>query len=241
MAATELKQRSNRRLFGRYSGWDVSFNIVNYTLLILFTFICVFPFINTVANAFSSSHAIQTGKVVLWPVDFQLDAITKVVTDANIIRSLWITVYITVVGTALNMLFTITTAYPLSRKDLKGRKYFMNFMIITMVFSGGLIPGYLLIKSLGLLNSLWSLMIPGLISAFLVIIMKSFFSKYSRRTAGCRRYGRLRQYTLSGADRASPLGRRPGDGKLVLCSRSLELLFQRGFVYRRFHSLHAAG
>jgi len=175
MAATELKQRSNRRLFGRYSGWDVSFNIVNYTLLILFTFICVFPFINTVANAFSSSHAIQTGKVVLWPVDFQLDAITKVVTDANIIRSLWITVYITVVGTALNMLFTITTAYPLSRKDLKGRKYFMNFMIITMVFSGGLIPGYLLIKSLGLLNSLWSLMIPGLISAFLVIIMKSFF------------------------------------------------------------------
>lgn len=175
MAATELKQRSNRRLFGKYSGWDVSFNIVNYTLLILFTFICVFPFINTVANAFSSSHAIQTGQVVLWPVDFQLDAITKVVTDANIIRSLWITVYITVVGTALNMLFTITTAYPLSRKDLKGRKYFMNFMIVTMVFSGGLIPGYLLIKSLGLLNSLWSLMIPGLISAFLVIIMKSFF------------------------------------------------------------------
>ncbi|RAV11141.1 carbohydrate ABC transporter permease [Paenibacillus contaminans] len=175
MAATELKQRSNRRLFGKHSGWDVSFNIVNYTMLILFTFICVFPFINTVANAFSSSHAIQTGQVVLWPVDFQLDAITKVVTDANIIRSLWITVYITVVGTALNMLFTITTAYPLSRKDLKGRKYFMNFMIVTMVFSGGLIPGYLLIKSLGLLNSLWSLMIPGLISAFLVIIMKSFF------------------------------------------------------------------
>ncbi|OAS13498.1 ABC transporter permease [Paenibacillus oryzisoli] len=149
--------------------------MVNYTLLILFTFICIFPFINTVANAFSSSHAIQTGKVVLWPVEFQLDAMKSVVTDSNIIRSLGVTIYITVVGTALNMLFSITTAYPLSRKDLKGRKYFMNFMIVTMVFSGGMIPSYLLIKSLGLLNSLWALMLPGLISAFNVIIMKTFF------------------------------------------------------------------
>ncbi|WP_082595589.1 carbohydrate ABC transporter permease [Paenibacillus sp. Soil750] len=175
MAITAHKHGNRRSLFGKYSGWDVSFNIVNYTLLILFTFICIFPFINTLANAFSSSHAIQTGKVVLWPVDFQLDAMKSVVTDSNIIRSLGVTIYITVVGTALNMLFSITTAYPLSRKDLKGRKYFMNFMIVTMVFSGGMIPSYLLIKSLGLLNSLWALMLPGLISAFNVIIMKSFF------------------------------------------------------------------
>ncbi|NOU85867.1 ABC transporter permease subunit [Paenibacillus sp. LMG 31460] len=175
MAATARKQGYKRSLFGKYSGWDVSFNIMNYTLLIVFTFICVFPFLNTLANAFSSSHAIQTGKVVLWPVEFQFDAMKAVITDSNIIRSLGVTIYITVVGTALNMLFTITTAYPLSRKDLKGRKYFMNFMIVTMVFSGGLIPGYLLIKSLGMLNSLWALMIPGLISAFNVIIMKTFF------------------------------------------------------------------
>ncbi|MGO4499799.1 carbohydrate ABC transporter permease [Paenibacillus sp. 2RAB27] len=175
MEATAHKHGNRRSLFGKYSGWDVSFNIFNYTLLILFTFICIFPFINTLANAFSSSHAIQTGKVVLWPVEFQLDAMKSVVTDSNIIRSLGVTIYITVVGTALNMLFSITTAYPLSRKDLKGRKYFMNFMIVTMVFSGGMIPSYLLIKSLGLLNSLWALMLPGLISAFNVIIMKSFF------------------------------------------------------------------
>jgi putative aldouronate transport system permease protein len=175
MAATAHKHGNRRSLFGKYSGWDVSFNIFNYALLILFTFICIFPFINTLANAFSSSHAIQTGKVVLWPVEFQLDAMKSVVTDSNIIRSLGVTIYITVVGTALNMIFSITTAYPLSRKDLKGRKYFMNFMIVTMVFSGGMIPSYLLIKSLGLLNSLWALMLPGLISAFNVIIMKSFF------------------------------------------------------------------
>jgi putative aldouronate transport system permease protein len=175
MAAIDQKHRFKRRMFGKYTGWDVSFNIVNYTLLIAFTFICIFPFLNTLANAFSSNHAIQTGQVVLWPVGFQFDAMKSVLMDSNIIRSLGITVYITVVGTALNMFFTITTAYPLSRRDLKGRKYFMNFMIITILFSGGLIPGYLLIKTLGLINSLWSLMIPGLISAFNVIIMKSFF------------------------------------------------------------------
>jgi ABC-type glycerol-3-phosphate transport system permease component len=175
MATTEQTRRYRRRIFGKHSGWDVSFNIVNYSLLILFTFICIFPFVNTIANAFSSSHAIQTGQVVLWPVEFQMDAMKSVITDANIIRSLWVTIYVTVVGTALNMLFTITTAYPLSRRDFKGRKYFMNFMIVTMVFSGGLIPGYLLIKSLGMLNTLWSIMIPGLIGAFNVIIMKTFF------------------------------------------------------------------
>lgn len=175
MATNVQQQRIKRKPFGRYTGWDVSFNIVNYTLLILFTFICIFPFLNTLANAFSSNHAIQTGKVVLWPVDLQFDAMRSVLTDANIIRSLWITVYVTVVGTALNMLFTITTAYPLSRRDLKGRKYFMNYMIVTMVFGGGLIPWYLVIKSIGLLNSLWALIIPGLISSFNVIIMKTFF------------------------------------------------------------------
>ncbi|MDF2651924.1 MAG: carbohydrate transporter permease [Paenibacillus sp.] len=175
MAVTNQASRSKRSIFGKLSGWDVSFNIFNYGLLIVFTFICIFPFVNTIANAFSSSHAIQTGQVVLWPVDFQTDAMRSVLTDSNIIRSLWVTIYVTVVGTALNMLATIITAYPLSRRDLKGRVYFMNFMIVTMVFSGGLIPGYLLIKSLGLLNSLWALIIPGLIGSFNVIIMKSFF------------------------------------------------------------------
>lgn len=175
MAAIEQKNQFKRRMFGKYTGWDVSFNIVNYSLMIFFTFICIFPFLNTLANAFSSSHAIQTGQVVLWPVEFQLDAMKSVIFDKNIIRALGVTVYITLFGTALNMLFTIGTAYPLSRRDLKGRKYFMNYMIITMLFGGGLIPGYLLIKNLGMLNTLWSIMIPGLIGAFNVIIMKSFF------------------------------------------------------------------
>lgn len=158
-----------------YSLWDTAFHIANYTLVALLTFVCIFPFVNTFANAFSSSHAIQAGKVVLWPVDFQLDAMKSVFWDNNVIRALGVTVYVTVVGTAINLLFTILTAYPLSRRDLAGRKYFMNYLIFTMMFSGGLIPGYLLIKNLGMLNTLWAIIIPGAISVFNVIIMKTFF------------------------------------------------------------------
>ncbi|WJH33392.1 carbohydrate ABC transporter permease [Paenibacillus sp. CC-CFT747] len=135
----------------------------------------MFPFLNAVANAFSSNRAIQTGLVTIFPIEWQWDAMKTVLGDKQVIRSLGVTVYITVIGTALNMIFTILTAYPLSRRDLKGRTLFMNYMIITMLFGGGLIPFFLLVKALGMLNTLWSLMIPGLISAFNVIIMKTFF------------------------------------------------------------------
>lgn len=154
---------------------DTIFVATNYVCLVFFTFICLFPFLNTISNAFSSSRAIQSGQVTIFPIDFQTQAIQMILADNTVLRAMAITIYITVVGTALNLLFTITTAYPLSRRDLKYRSIFMRFMIFTMLFSGGMIPGYLLVKSLGLLNSLWALMIPGLISAFNVIIMRSFF------------------------------------------------------------------
>ncbi|WP_240421241.1 carbohydrate ABC transporter permease [Paenibacillus periandrae] len=170
--STTAGQRSRRR---PYPIGDICFNAILYSTLTFFTFLCLFPFLNTLANAFSSNQAIQTGQVVLWPIGWQLDAMKSIITDVTIIRSLFITIYITVLGTALNLLFTVVTAYPLSRRDLKGRAVFMNFMIITMLFSGGMIPTFLLVKNMGMLNSLWALMIPGLISAFNVIIMKSFF------------------------------------------------------------------
>ncbi|HZG58130.1 carbohydrate ABC transporter permease [Paenibacillus sp.] len=158
----------------KYSLPDIIFNSTMYLSVTVVTFLCMFPFLNTVANAFSSNTAIQSGLVVLWPVEFQFDAMNTVLTDETVIRSLFVTVFITIVGTALNLLFTIITAYPLSRRDLKGRAYFMNYMIITMLFSGGMIPSFLLVKELGLLDKLWALIIPSLISAFNVIIMKTF-------------------------------------------------------------------
>lgn len=164
------------RGYRRHStNWDLAFHIFNYLIIGLLTFACIYPFLNTLANAFSSSHAIQSGKVVLWPVDFNWDAMKAVFWDDNVTLAMMVTIYITVVGTVLNLIFTIFTAYPLSRRDLPGRKYVMNFLVFTMMFSGGMIPSYLLVKSLGMLDSLWALIIPGLISVFNLIIMKTFF------------------------------------------------------------------
>ncbi|TLS53897.1 carbohydrate ABC transporter permease [Paenibacillus antri] len=173
MTQTNVQTRS-RSFFRKYTTGDIIFNVINYGMLALITFACVFPFLNSLANAFSSNHAIQTGAVTIFPVDWQWDAMKTVLGDEQVIRSLLVTVFITVVGTLLNLLFTVITAYPLSRRDLKGRTFFMNYMIITMLFGGGLIPFFLLVKALGLLDSIWSLIIPGLISSFNVIIMKTF-------------------------------------------------------------------
>ncbi|MFC3771170.1 carbohydrate ABC transporter permease [Paenibacillus sp. GCM10012303] len=154
---------------------DLAFQIVNYTLISAFTFICLFPFLNTFASAFSDNHAIQSGKVVFFPVGFTLDPMKAVFMDHSIIRALYITIFVTIVGTAAQMIFTILTAYPLSRRDLKYRAQMMNYILITMLFSGGLIPGYLLIKNLGMLNSLYAIIVPGLLSSFNLIVLRTFF------------------------------------------------------------------
>lgn len=151
------------------------FHLFNYTLLSVWTMACLFPFLNTFASAFSENHAIQSGKVSLYPIGFQLDAMRTVAMDSAVQRSLLVTVFVAVLGTALNMLFTIITAYPLSRRDLRGRGLMMNYILVTMVFSGGMIPSYLLVKELGLLNNLMGIILPGLISSFNMIVMKTFF------------------------------------------------------------------
>ncbi|MCU6707843.1 carbohydrate ABC transporter permease [Paenibacillus sp. J5C_2022] len=154
---------------------DIAFTIGNYSLISFFVFICVFPFLNQFATAFSGEYAIQTGQVFIWPVDFQLDAMKAVLIDNIIFRSLLVTVFLAVAGTLLNLLFTVITAYPLSRRDLKGRVPVINFILITMLFSGGMIPSFLLVKELGMLDTLWALIVPGLVNAFYVFIMMSFF------------------------------------------------------------------
>ncbi|WP_135547284.1 carbohydrate ABC transporter permease [Paenibacillus cymbidii] len=168
--AGRIRKRGERRGAG-----ELVFHTLNYTLLALFTLSCVFPFLNTFANAFSDNHAIKTGAVTIYPIGFTWDPIKAVLADRGVMRSLFVTVFVTVVGTALQMLFTTMTAYPLSRKELKYRSLVLNYIIVTMVFSGGLIPGYLLIKSLGMLDSLAAIIVPALINSFNMIVLKTFF------------------------------------------------------------------
>lgn len=145
-------------------------------IMILFVLICILPFFNVIAVSLSSKSAILRGDVTLWPVEFTTKAYEAIVKDASLWRSLFFTIKLTVIYTVLAMVMSILIAYPLTIKRLKGRKFFSMFIIFTMYFSGGTIPIYLNLKSFNMLNTMWSLVIPGLISTFNVIILKNFFS-----------------------------------------------------------------
>ncbi|UQZ87172.1 L-arabinose transport system permease protein AraQ [Paenibacillus konkukensis] len=163
-------------------------NLLFLTALGLVMFL---PFLNVLAQSFSSSEAIISGKVVFTPVDFTWINYQYVFSDASIWRSLGITVYITVAGTLINLIATASLAYPLSRQEYVGRKYVVFFVLITMVFSAPLIPNFILMKSLNLTNSLWALLLPGAINAFNFFVMRAFFMQIpveiidSGRIDGC--------------------------------------------------------
>ncbi|MGO4545540.1 carbohydrate ABC transporter permease [Paenibacillus sp. 2TAB23] len=152
-----------------------TFDVLNYLVLGLISFVSLVPILHVVAGAFSSSQAIIHNRVFLWPVDMTLDNIKLVVQTSTFWKAAWMTVKIVVIATTVNMVLTVFGAYPLSKSWLRGRKFFMLFLIFTMVFQAPMIPIYLVVKSLGLLNSLWALVIPSAVSAFNVILCLTFF------------------------------------------------------------------
>lgn len=174
-----------------------SFTIFNYIFLAVLSLSMLLPFLHIFAGSFSSGTAILQGRVTVWPVEFTLDNYKAVLLDKNIWRSFGVTVYITVFGTLLNLIFTSLMAYSLSKRDLKGRNIILFLVVFTMIFSAPLIPSYLIVKYLGMLNTLWSLLIPGLISAFNLIIMMSFFQNIPQdlfdtaKIDGCGEYRTL--------------------------------------------------
>lgn len=149
--------------------------IVLAVVMLLFVLVCTLPFVNVIAVSFSSKSAILRGAVSFWPVEFSTKAYEAIFKDSSMFRSLFYTVKITIIYTVLAMVLTILYAFPLTMKRLKGRKFFMVFIVFTMYFSGGTIPIYLNVKELGLLDTQWSLIFPSLISTFNIIILKNFF------------------------------------------------------------------
>ncbi|MDF2922470.1 MAG: binding-protein-dependent transport system inner rane component [Paenibacillaceae bacterium] len=148
---------------------------VIYTVLGLFALMALAPFLHVFAQSLSSHRAIMSGEVGLYPVDLSVKAYQEVLKDQAFIRSFIVSVERTVSGTLLNVLLTCLLAYPLSKSYIGGRKVIMMGIVFTMLFSGGMIPTYLVVKSLGLLDSFWVYLLPGAISAFNLIIMRSFF------------------------------------------------------------------
>ena len=160
--------------FKNYSLNDKIFYIVITVILTLFFIMVLYPCIFVISASFSSGTAVQSGKVVLFPVDFSLEGY-KTVFHTN---TVWIgfrnSLFYTVVGTVINVAMNLTAAYCLSRPDLPGRNGIMLLFTFTMFFSGGLIPNYMVVQNLGLLNTRWSLLLPGAISVYNLIVARTF-------------------------------------------------------------------
>jgi putative aldouronate transport system permease protein len=173
------------------------FDIINHTLLLLIALICVLPFVYVVAVSFASPAEVAKGGLILWPKEWSLASYRYIFSTDTLFRSMLVSIYITVVGTFINLLFTSLMAYPLAKTQLRGRQIILMGVLFTMLFGGGMIPTYFVVKALHLTNSLWALMIPSAISAFNLIVLKNFFQNIpdgledSARIDGCNDVGVL--------------------------------------------------
>jgi len=152
------------------------FHAFNYTFLILTSLLCILPFVNLLAVSFSGSAAVSAGEVAFWPIDFTTSAYEFALEGGEFVRSLWISVQRVVIGTIVNLALMVLAAYPLSKtKDkVAGRNLYMGFFVVTMLFNGGLIPSYLIVVKTGLIDSIWSLILPGALPVFSMIILMNF-------------------------------------------------------------------
>lgn len=155
------------------------FGILNGLLMAAIGIITVYPIIYVTAISFSDTASIVQSKVFLWPKGFNLEAYTEVLKNDRIPRAYLNTVIYTGVGTFINLLMTSIAAYPLSRKEFFGRKFFMIAIVLTMFLNGGMIPTYIIVQKLGLLDSMWALVLPNAIWTMELLILKSFFENMS--------------------------------------------------------------
>lgn len=162
---TKVKLCKEDRIFYAVSG------LITALLLI----IVLYPLIYVVSSSFSSGDAVSNGRVILWPVEFSVEGYKAVLENDDIVTGYINTIFYTVVGTFINICMTVITAYPLSRRDLPGQSFFAFFFSLTMMFSGGMIPNYLLVKNLHMLDTRWSLVIPGALSVYNMLVVKNFF------------------------------------------------------------------
>lgn len=181
---------------------DKGLQAVIYILLILLGFTTLYPFWNSLVISFNVGSDTSLGGITFWPRKPTLENYSIVFRDSRIIQAFIISVLRTVTGTLLSVMFTAIFAYGLSRRELIGRKYYMIFCIITMYFSGGLIPTFLLIRGMGMMDTFWVMVIPGIISVYNMIIFRTFFLglpaglEESARIDGCNYFGVLFRIVL---------------------------------------------
>ncbi|TDO46701.1 putative aldouronate transport system permease protein [Kribbella sp. VKM Ac-2527] len=174
-----LSQRTERRAARarriRESRTDRMFMFCVYLLLAVFLAVVLLPLIYIVASSFSSPEAVSSGRVLFWPVEFSLRGYDAVFENPQVLRGYANSLFYTVVGTLVSVVMTIAIAYPMSRRTLVGRNLVMSVILFTMLFTGGLIPTYLVVQQVGLLDTRWALIVPQAIGVWQVIIARTYF------------------------------------------------------------------
>ncbi|AOZ93696.1 carbohydrate ABC transporter permease [Paenibacillus crassostreae] len=153
------------------------FSIFNNMFLAAVAILCLLPLYHLLMVSLSASAPANAGLVTFWPIGFTLEAYTKTFSNVNFLSSLWVSVQRTIIGTALALIVNTLAAYALSKETrvFRARNIYLWYFVVTMLFSGGLIPGYILILKLGLMNSLWALILPGMVAVFNIILLLNFF------------------------------------------------------------------
>jgi putative aldouronate transport system permease protein len=169
IATSRLKVKQKR------SKEDVLFDTINFTVLTLILFVVAYPLYWVIISSISNPSAVSSGQVLWRPIGFTLRGYAEVFADTAVMRGFWNATVYTVSGVLVNLFVTLPTAYALSRKTFSGRKPIMIFYMITMFFGGGLIPTYLVVKNLHMINTIWALILPGSLSVFNMIVARTFF------------------------------------------------------------------
>ncbi|MFI6736291.1 carbohydrate ABC transporter permease [Nonomuraea sp. NPDC050451] len=171
------------------------FDVINVAVLVGLALVTVLPLLYVLAGSFASESEIAARPFFLWPEKFVTDTYTFIFSTPTFVRALLTTIVVTAVGTVVQLVLTFSMAYPLAKRYLPGRTLVLNLVIFTLVFSGGMIPTYLVVRDMGLLDSYWALILPLAINPFYLIIVKSFFQELPQaleeaaRIDGCNEMG----------------------------------------------------
>ncbi|GIO27087.1 carbohydrate ABC transporter permease [Ornithinibacillus bavariensis] len=161
----------------RFSLSDRAFERINFFFVLIITIIILYPLIFVISASISDPQAVNSGKMWLWPVDITFDGFVRVFQN----KAIWVgyrnTIIYTIIGVCFHLFMLLPAAYALSRKELMAKKFFLWFILITMLFNGGLIPTYLVVKSLGMVDTMWAIVIPGAIGAWSLLVARTFFQQ----------------------------------------------------------------
>jgi len=154
---------------------DKAFERINNTLVLMIVIVILYPLVFVVSASISDPSAVNSGKMWLWPVDITLEGFRKVFENTEIWRGYRNTILYTILGTIIHLVILLPAAYALSRKSLRGKKLILWFILFTMLFNGGLIPTYFVIKGLGMINTVWAIVIPNVVGAWAILVARTFF------------------------------------------------------------------